>query len=569
VQVGTAGTSTIFTDWTKIFAGNTATCGIRAGGSAWCWGGNSFGQLGDGGVTDNLVPTVVTDGGPWSYFSLLARTTIGIKSDGSLYGAGSPKTSSIYSPYDVTFQSDNNNDLTFASIPTALNFIKVESDDIGTKNCGITNDSALYCWGVARSIGLIGNSTYSFCAGYPQDLTGAWMDFTDVAAIGDDSQDTASCGLRQNGSIWCWGGNGYGFLGAGLSLSDNTFDPVQVTGGGTWRSFEGSEDNHVCGVKTDNTAWCWGRDLNGQLGNGATTTTDQTAPVPVDGGAVWSVLDANGNSSCGVRLDGTLWCWGSDASEQLGNGVTAGNQVSPTQVTDAGPWSQVAVGVTVTCGIKTDNTAWCWGSDASGQIGNGATAGTQNAPVAVVGGYQWQKLAAGGSTVCGITNANDLLCWGSDSHGQMGNGPGATAQDAPALVSGGRKWTDVALAGASICGISNGQVLCWGQGSTFCNNGDCECDNVDDPQLVGNFSEATRVDLAEMHFLVLERGRAWVVGAPYNYAYGSGFVSLNNVGKPSGLPCENPAMNSGTIIFNSTAKVLQYCDGQGWRKIGR
>ncbi|MBI2234593.1 MAG: chromosome condensation regulator RCC1, partial [Micavibrio aeruginosavorus] len=125
------------------------------------------------------------------------------------------------------------------------------------------------------------------------------------------------------------------------------------------------------------------------------------------------------------KTNGTLYCWGSDSSGQLGNGATTGNQVSPVQEsTAATDWASVADGNLNdhTCALKTNGTLYCWGSDASGQLGNGATTGNQVSPVSI--GPVWASVATGSSNTCAIaTGGGALYCWGANSNGQLGGVP--------------------------------------------------------------------------------------------------------------------------------------------------
>ena len=107
---------------------------------------------------------------------------------------------------------------------------------------------------------------------------------------------------------------------------------------------------------------------------------------PVGGAGSWASISAGNGHACGLKVGGTLWCWGSDSYGQLGNGATTGDQISPVQEsTAATDWVSVSAGSSVTmphtCAIKTNGTLWCWGSDAMGQLGNGATTGNQVSPV--------------------------------------------------------------------------------------------------------------------------------------------------------------------------------------------
>jgi alpha-tubulin suppressor-like RCC1 family protein len=115
----------------------------------------------------------------------------------------------------------------------------------------------------------------------------------------------AACGIRRDGTLWCWGNNRYGELGDGTQQGREA--PVQSAGGGNWRLVS-LNSNHGCAVRSDDSLWCWGNNEAGQLGDG--TTTDSTRPVRVMGEAKWSQVTTSGLFTCGTRRDGALWCWG-------------------------------------------------------------------------------------------------------------------------------------------------------------------------------------------------------------------------------------------------------------------
>jgi alpha-tubulin suppressor-like RCC1 family protein len=79
--------------------------------------------------------------------------------------------------------------------------------------------------------------------------------------------------------------------------------------------------NHNCAIKTGHTVWCWGDNGNGQLGDG--TTTGNPVPVQVSGHATdWAAVSDGLGHTCAVKTDGTVWCWGWNIDGQLGDGTT-------------------------------------------------------------------------------------------------------------------------------------------------------------------------------------------------------------------------------------------------------
>ncbi|HET6762965.1 MAG TPA: hypothetical protein VFH27_04810, partial [Longimicrobiaceae bacterium] len=156
----------------------------------------------------------------------------------------------------------------------------------------------------------------------------------------------------------------------------NTAHFAQLTAGGT----------HSCGLTQAGVAYCWGRDSKGRLGNGTTLTADQGVPSPVEmpAGVTFTSISAGGAHTCAVGSNGNGYCWGADTNTQLGNGTTqTGDRAAPSLVEmPAGvTFSSISAGSTHVCAVGSDGKGYCWGNDAGGQLGNGATlTGTQPAP---------------------------------------------------------------------------------------------------------------------------------------------------------------------------------------------
>ena len=98
-------------------------------------------------------------------------------------------------------------------------------------------------------------------------------------------------------------------------------------------------------------------------------------------------------------------------------------------------WVQISAGSSHTCGITSDDSLWCWGSNASGQLGDNSTT-ERLVPTAVNGGGAWKQVAAGGSYTCGITSDDSLWCWGSNGDGELT----ATELSSPYRLTGVQPW---------------------------------------------------------------------------------------------------------------------------------
>jgi alpha-tubulin suppressor-like RCC1 family protein len=281
---------------------------------------------------------------------------------------------------------------------------------------------------------------------------------------GDASAGFAhTCAVNEDASTWCWGDNFWGEIGDGTTT--NRSAPTQVGTGQVWRGVTAG-GGHTCGVQLDGTAWCWGRNDEGQLGIGS--TDEQHAPTQLGADADWStVVAGNGLHSCGIRSNGTLWCWGDNRLGQLGDG-TADDRDAPTQVGSEGGWMRVVPNGHHTCAVKEDGDdpgtfgLWCWGWNGYGQLGDGTTT-NRAVPTQVGTSSDWSFLLSTGQYhSCAVKTAGTMWCWGWNGLGQLGDGT-TTDHLAPNQVGSNTNWTDVAAGSSYTCGVRNDLSLwCWG-----------------------------------------------------------------------------------------------------------
>jgi hypothetical protein len=205
-----------------------------------------------------------------------------------------------------------------------------------------------------------------------------------------------------------------------------TINPGSGVGAGTWATVS-TGDSSTCAIRTDGTLWCWGGNGDGGLGVG--DTNDRLTPTQVGSATTWaSVSTAKGDDyTCATRTDGTLWCWGDNVSGQLGTGDTK-NRLAPVQVGTAATWASVSVtngdgatGDQYTCATRTDGTLWCWGGNGAGQLGTGDTS-SQLIPTQVGTATTWASVSAGWANACATRTDGTLWCWGDNTFGQLGTG---------------------------------------------------------------------------------------------------------------------------------------------------
>ncbi len=326
----------------------------------------------------------------------------------------------------------------------------------GGQTCGVRTDGTLWCWG-HNGQGQLGDGTTTNRS-TPRRI-GNRADWSSVAP-----GLTHTCATRTDGTAWCWGFNSQGELGDGTTTQ--RLRPVQVAGASGWTAVSAGS-THTCGLRGDGVAWCWGSEGFGKLGNDKHGRRFSATPVKVHSNAHWVSLNAGDEHSCAIREDHSAWCWGSNVNGQLGIG-SAGRRTSrdiPVRAGSASDWTVLRAGYEATCGIRSGGTAWCWGDNSSGQVGDGTTT-LRRIPTPVGTRSDWAAVEPGGSHTCGVRTAGTAWCWGSNDHGQIGNGS-LSSSATPTRVGSATTWVSVS-AGGNIyqnhtCGTrSTGVAWCWG-----------------------------------------------------------------------------------------------------------
>jgi len=174
-------------------------------------------------------------------------------------------------------------------------------------------------------------------------------------------------------------------------------------------------------------AYCWG----GALGNGGTFNE---TPVAVAGGLAFGTVSVGYSSACGVTTTATAYCWGQNSSGELGNGAT-GNSATPVAVAGGLAFASISAGYLFACGVTTPGAAYCWGRNYYGEGGNGTATLYSATPVPVAGGLAFATISAGYSSACGLTTVGTAYCWGANDHGELGNGT-TTSSGVPVKVAG-------------------------------------------------------------------------------------------------------------------------------------
>ncbi|MDP9036397.1 MAG: hypothetical protein M3O50_16475 [Myxococcota bacterium] len=389
------------------------------------------------------------------------------------------------------------------------------------------------------------------------------------------SGSKASCGVRTDGTLWCWGDNGSGQLGIGNVLPKSS--PIQVGTSTQWTSVSTS-GQHTCGVRStgagNGTIYCWGKNESGQVGNGG-TVTPQLAPVLVSGGFTnWIAVAAGGSvaagasHTCGIRStgagNGTLYCWGSNGSGELGTGNTTASS-TPVLITPAAlNWTGVSAGSLHTCGTHTTGHLLCWGDNTFGQVGIGSVVTPQTTPVQVGVAATWNGIsaAADASHSCATRTDGTLWCWGTNTDGEVGIGSVVTPQTSPAQVGALTTWRNVSAGRTDACATKTDNTLwCWGKNDV----GQLGIGSVVTPQKspvqVGALTVWSAAAAGSTHSCALRTGggTAWCWGQSLFGQVGLGQFDDSSAVTPVGI---NAAWKTATSGFGHSCATR--ADGTLW-----
>jgi alpha-tubulin suppressor-like RCC1 family protein len=342
-----------------VAAGFTFTCALNEEGRAYCWGDNAFGQLGDGTT------------GPGR---MTAEPVVG--------------------------------DLRFA-----------ELDAAGDAVCGRTSEGEVYCWG--NSWERVGDNRVPITE---PTLVPGGIAFATLS-IGF----THACGMGNDGAAYCWGVNDRGQLGDG-TLLDRT-SPVAVVGGQSFTTVNAGFW-HSCAVDVEGIAYCWGYAAFGALGADVGPTETVPEPIAVATQEQFSEVQAGAVFTCGRNVDDAPFCWGHNDSGQVGDGTTT-QRAFPARMAAQVPFVSLRLPTMNSiyahgCGLDSLGQAWCWGWNDDWQLGIDTQEACVNEvacstiPLEAVGALSLRSIVPGGRHTCAITNFDELYCWGGNASGQLG-----------------------------------------------------------------------------------------------------------------------------------------------------
>jgi len=302
-----------------------------------------------------------------------------------------------------------------------------------------------------------------------------------------------SLALKLDGTLWSWGANNQGQLGTGNTNSQIVPYQIGSIGSGVVKwIFISSGSFHSTGLRSDGTLWAWGRNTEGQLGQG--DNINRSSPTLIGAEYEWKSISGKAFHTLAIKNDGTLWAWGKNDSGQLGLGDTT-DRNSPTQVGTDTDWKLISSNKTHSLAIKNDGSLWTWGrnidpNDApfNGVLGLGdGVADIINVPTRIGSDYNWKHISCGGYHSAAIKTNKSLWLWGSNYYGQLGTGD-TNYRNVPTEVSGENifTWKQVSCGDTHTTGLKlNGTIWSWGNNEYY-QLGNNNTNSITTPSAINN-----------------------------------------------------------------------------------
>ena len=385
-------------EFSELTAGESHSCVLKIDGTKVCWGGNEFGQLGEGTTIFRLKPPVWLTGVASIATAGHQSCALKINSTVACWGSGTLGVERAAVPIDglsgVTAITAG-----WSSMSQLAHF------------CALIDNGAVVCWG-DNNWGQLGDG--SQIKKWTPSLVVGLSDATAITA-----GESHSCALKETGTVACWGLNDGGHIGDGTYATSPRLTATSVVTLSDVRAITAGSD-HTCALKATGTVACWGLNQNGQLGNGTIPdpvgVSGSGTPVSVSGLSGVTMIDAGRNQTCAVLDTGTVECWGTSGS--IFGSTPVPEPVPVINLTGA---TSVAAGGNHSCALQGDGNPACWGWNGDGQLGDGST-NPRSVPAPVDALHGVQSIDSGIDHSCALKVDGSVACWGNNLWGQLGVG---------------------------------------------------------------------------------------------------------------------------------------------------
>ncbi len=412
----------------------------------------------DIGAVEGFTPPSTTGGASFSVLNNASRTTAyaaGLNNLGQLgAGATTPSSTGQVSPqvfggrriYPVRVRSTRATRAVAAETAAPLavdttDFIALASG--ATHTLALHTDGSVWAWG-NNANGQLGNGATTNADQPTAVLVNASTPLTGVIALAAGRDHSVA--VKNDGTVWTWGRNQYGQLGDNSDATTTRLYPVQVVIDAALTPLDkvrlvAASDVHTVALKTDGTVWAWGDNARGELGTGNTTAQRTAVQVLVldDAQAILARGTDQSARTIAQRSDGSLWGWGDNRDCQLGEAAPGTAVLTPTRLTNLTNLgvsaSNLAQGDAHGLARKRDGTAWSWGNNAQGQLGDGTTTASCT-PVQITGLSDVETVGAGVAHSFATTGDGSVWGWGSNNEGQLGVGNDLTPHPTPTRMLG-------------------------------------------------------------------------------------------------------------------------------------
>lgn len=360
--------------WEKIKAGSEFTLGIKSDGSLWGWGFNGNGQLGMSVINQSLTsPTKISDDMDWKEIAAGSFHSLAIKKNGTLWGSGLNANGQVGAGSEAQYEE-------FVQIGTDTDWVSIE-------------------------------------AGY-----------------------VSSYAIKKDGSLWAWGYNYNGQL--GLGHSNDIYVPTRVGSDNDWQSLS-CGGLFVLGLKKDKSLWQWGYYVT--MDSSGYIYDNILHPYCVDSNDNWIMVSAGFVHAFALKENGTLWTYGDNTNYALGDtSIIFTNEF--TQITQNNNWKYVECGSLYTFALNNQGELYAWGNNMYGQLGIDNENMFVKTPAKVSNETEWQIVSAAKGYIYGeyiygmhsmaLKNDSNLICVaGANYVGQLGLGYANNDPNAPFICS--------------------------------------------------------------------------------------------------------------------------------------